>query len=770
MGCGSSVPSSHPQQVLPGPNPVSAQEGISKHEVQSQAPQQYELPPAPAAGPAAPQQQAVGAPQYVQQGYVAPQHVAPAEPQQAVPQQHIQAPVPATPAPAATVPQQQPVPQPVVQPAMVAPVTQAASPQQTQEDSFFPSAATTVMSFGALPETLQDLHDGMPSEIADAPMRLLMIDAVLRWTTIAVYEDVQPGDCWEMPYSRVSDDVWSRTAVLSWRWGASKPAERQPGFTPMLPAQMEELQIALRRLRSAGLQYLWLDWCCVPQYSANSMVEVLRSKIFYARSHAMIIIPSYEALPKDGVVKLLLLKALRQLTSKAGASKDMAAAAKVLQTIMNKGVVAGREYFSRVWTLAERVARYGRSEQLSNWLSLEAWLGMLADALLKSTDNPAASQIYKKILGREAAQLLETITVPLGAAMTTGSMLGGAKGLEEQVARVFEMGAALWSSSHSLVEAPNEDWLLSYLIDVDAGVYTAWSNADRVWAVYSYFCWKTLNQADEASLQQAVIDLAQVAGGGGKLIAKVSRQLGLKLPLPDSVQQDLRANPTSQDLAVAAEAGDVARVRKLLADGVLPEGDRNGIDAVGYAAMHQRTEVLQAMVRLGVNVDKAVGGATPLWRACEANAPAGIPILVKAGADINFMNEYQEHKTPLVIAIEKNALQAVVALVEAGADTSVYHPDGCSPLYHAVWKGYAEIAKAIIKAGGDLNTGLDETKDSPLGYAAWDGQMEVVKALVEAGADLNYTNKKNETALDLARIRHKNDIATYLEEVAAGRN
>ena len=43
---------------------------------------------------------------------------------------------------------------------------------------------------------------------------------------------------------------------------------------------------------------------------------------------------------------------------------------------------------------------------------------------------------------------------------------------------MFEMGAALWSSSHSLVEAPNEDWLLSYLIDVDAGVYTV--RAERV--------------------------------------------------------------------------------------------------------------------------------------------------------------------------------------------------------------------------------------------------------------------------------------------------
>ncbi|KAG2427573.1 hypothetical protein HXX76_012227 [Chlamydomonas incerta] len=624
------------------------------------------------------------------------------------------------------------------------------------------------MSLGALPETLQDLHDGMPSEIADAPMRLLMIDAVLRWQAIAVYEDVQPGDCWEMPYSRVSDDVWAKTAVLSWRWGASKPAERQPGFTPMLPAQLEELQIALRRLRSAGLQYLWLDWCCVPQYSANSMVEVLRSKVFYARSHAMIIIPSYEPLPKDGVVKLLLLKALRQLTSKAGVSKDTAAAAKVLQTIMDKGVVAGREYFSRVWTLAERVARFGRSEQLNNWLSLEAWLGMLADALLKSTDNPAASQIYKKILGKEAAQLLEAITVPLGAAMNTGSMLGGAKGLEEQVARVFEMGAALWSSSHSLVEAPNEDWLLSYLLDVDAGVYTAWSNADRVWAVYSYFCWKTLNQADEAALQQAVIDLAQVAGGSAKLIAKVSRQLGLKAALPDSFQQELRATPTTADLDRAAEAGDFAKVRKLLADGVPLGEDRNGYDAVCYATVNERTEVIEAMVRLGVNIDRRTGGASPLWRAAESNKPACIPILVKAGADVNIINT-NNRKTPLVIATENGALATVVALLEAGADPNIsYEAWESSVLYFAVWKGLTEIALAIIKAGGDLNAGKEETKDSPLGYAAWDGQVEVVKALVEAGADINHTNKEKKTALDLARTKYHTEIISYLEE-AAGR-
>ncbi len=43
----------------------------------------------------------------------------------------------------------------------------------------------------------------------------------------------------------------------------------------------------------------------------------------------------------------------------------------VVNAILAKEVVAGREYFGRVWTLAERLARYGRKEQLSQWLSLE---------------------------------------------------------------------------------------------------------------------------------------------------------------------------------------------------------------------------------------------------------------------------------------------------------------------------------------------------------------------------------------------------------------
>ncbi|KAG2434658.1 hypothetical protein HXX76_007551 [Chlamydomonas incerta] len=263
-----------------------------------------------------------------------------------------------------------------------------------------------------LPDAIQALLDGMPRTIAAAPMRLLHIDKVLGWSGVKVYEEVSAGECVDVPYIRVSDALWDITAVLSWRWGAQKPGHYVPGFSPMAEPQFRELKT--------------IDWSCAPQYSAPSMVEVLRSKVFYARARGMVVIPTFTSMA-DGfarVVKSLLGKARRVLARRAmaagatsaagggdaqilsggaaaagagGAAADAAAAAAaaaVLKRMIRREVVGGREYFCRAWTLAERMARYGRCEQLCNWMSLEVWLGMLVDALLRSTDDPAASQIY----------------------------------------------------------------------------------------------------------------------------------------------------------------------------------------------------------------------------------------------------------------------------------------------------------------------------------------------------------------------------------------
>ncbi len=54
-----------------------------------------------------------------------------------------------------------------------------------------------------------------------------------------------------------------------------------------------------------------VDWCCVPQYSGGTMVEVLRSKLFYARARIMVVLPTFHELPKVGLTLCISTQAAR---------------------------------------------------------------------------------------------------------------------------------------------------------------------------------------------------------------------------------------------------------------------------------------------------------------------------------------------------------------------------------------------------------------------------------------------------------------------------
>ncbi|PNH09702.1 hypothetical protein TSOC_003684 [Tetrabaena socialis] len=140
----------------------------------------------------------------------------------------------------------------------------------------------TLVTLEELPELMLDLHEGMPLALRSPPMRLLRIDAVLAWTTIKVYEEVgvkDTAECVDVPYGDVTEEQWAQTLVISWRWGASKPVQPQPFFSPMFEPQFRELKQVLQQAKGSGLQFVWIDWSCVPQYSTPSIVEVLRSKV-----------------------------------------------------------------------------------------------------------------------------------------------------------------------------------------------------------------------------------------------------------------------------------------------------------------------------------------------------------------------------------------------------------------------------------------------------------------------------------------------------------
>ena len=111
-------------------------------------------------------------------------------------------------------------------------------------------------------------------------------------------------------------------------------------------------------------------------------------QVYYIRAHFMCVLPTFQPLPEDGIVKVVLKRALNIITDAAASPPPIntdveKASMAVLEAILEKSSIASREYFGRGWTLAERMGRHQREEKLCHWISLEAWLGMLVDAMIK---------------------------------------------------------------------------------------------------------------------------------------------------------------------------------------------------------------------------------------------------------------------------------------------------------------------------------------------------------------------------------------------------
>ncbi|KAG2452249.1 hypothetical protein HYH02_003276 [Chlamydomonas schloesseri] len=765
------------------------------------------------------------------------------------------------------------------QPPPTQPAPQAAPPlkpqpqddtkEQQQPQLLLPTVPAHV-ALPQLPAVIRDLHGGMPPDIASPPMRLMRIAAVLKWTSgIMVYEDVDPADCEELPYSDVSEAQWGATVVLSWRWGAPKPATAQPGFSPMTPAQFAALQAALGRMAGSGFEFVWIDWSCVPQYSAPSMVEVLRSKVFYARARAMLVIPTFHPLPTEGIVRPLLARAQQLLTeyqpaapaapahtptsettaplsATTGAAAaaaaascdagDAAAAAAAVGGMLAGGSMGCREYLHRVWTLAERMARYGRAEPLSAWVGLEAWLGMLADAVMAaagvangcgggggakrggkgadsalvlykrildacSSSSPAAAGVAAAAVGAVAAGgagangeadsngkggggkdgdgggaggMLDAVVPLLASAAATGSLLGeGSRGLDERFAELLRLGAAVWRSSR-LEEAPSEAWLRDYLGDMQAGVYQAWSDADRVWAVYSYFCWK---KVDPSSLPEAIQDLVRVAGGGSDHVLAVGGQLGLgaqgvaaiagALGLGQLRKQQLALarDKGRQLLSLAREGGDAAAVRALLAEGATRDEMAQGDTPFTIAAANGHLDAVKLLLAAGANcktrdLDRYTLGKTPLRAAAENGHASVMSVLLAAGVDC----QSDEAVLALIATASNGRSEAMGVLLAAGTDKD-RQMDNMTPLRGAAKHGRVRAVSILLEAGADKEA-RDKAGNTALLVAAQHGKDECVQVLLDAGADTQAANTDGYTALMWAAKEGHEEMLTDL--LAAG--
>ena len=122
--------------------------------------------------------------------------------------------------------------------------------------------------------------------------------------------------------------------------------------------------------------------------------------------------------------------------------------------------------------------------------------------------------------------------------------------------------------------------------------------------------------------------------------------------------------------------------------------------------------------------------------------------LYEADPEIVFKTYGGRQETLLHRAALHRRIEMVQFLLEHGAG-QLEDVEGNTPLHCASLGGDAEVARALIAAGADLEA-VNHELDRPLHLAASVGNLEVVEVILEEGGDLYSRGSQENTALHQA--------------------
>jgi ankyrin repeat protein len=240
---------------------------------------------------------------------------------------------------------------------------------------------------------------------------------------------------------------------------------------------------------------------------------------------------------------------------------------------------------------------------------------------------------------------------------------------------------------------------------------------------------------------------------------------------------------TDSALVTAAKDGDLRAVRALLAKRVnVNETARDGSTALLWAVYHSDGEMTKTLLAAGAKPDTAnTYGVTPLIQAARTGDTPLIDALLKAGAKATLA--HPDGETALMAAARTGRVDAVRLLIEAASDVNATTYQQETALMWASAEGHAAVVKALLDAKADANrktriTTLEQRKhaDHPTGgftalmYAVRNGHEAVARALAAGGADLNLANGDGATALIIAIVNDRLDLAGTLVDLGANVN
>ena len=157
-------------------------------------------------------------------------------------------------------------------------------------------------------------------------------------------------------------------------------------------------------------------------------------------------------------------------------------------------------------------------------------------------------------------------------------------------------------------------------------------------------------------------------------------------------------------------------------------------------------------------------GELPLTVAARCNSVKAIPLLLRAGADMNISDS--KGRFALHTAIIFKNTEAAHVLLDAGADVNMNNTDGCAPLYLAVENGLVVLAVRLIEAGAGIDCagtgGL-----TPLALACKLGSIATLLLLLNAGANIHRSDSSGFWPLHHATIAGRVECIRMLLDAGA---
>lgn len=237
----------------------------------------------------------------------------------------------------------------------------------------------------------------------------------------------------------------------------------------------------------------------------------------------------------------------------------------------------------------------------------------------------------------------------------------------------------------------------------------------------------------------------------------------------DSLDAGVDINGKNQEgltaLMVASREGHLKIVQLLLRRGADMSIVAKSHDAISWAALDDRPQVMKCLIENGEDV-KTVNERNGyiLWLAAHNKTPDALNILLTNGLKVDQYDQNDNETTPMHPAAARCRIENMKILLKEGSPLDHHDKfDGNTPLIAAAWKNCTEGIKLLVEKGADVNQ-KNKYGDTALCYAARRANFEAAKYLIEHGADPDHKNKEGRTALDFAIDKlalHQSEKAEY---------